>query len=235
MVWNILNTGFAIIAGFLAINLFGYFKLTRANHAKEESGFEYRDNPKLDSIQAAGNHNNVFKNTLSTKKIIDRYLISHDDHQPYLLCHLTGSSDDMKSVVVNEYDQHKHLVNMRLISDVKKLSEKPLIKLDRATRFVNIVSKDESAIIEHIKNKSKANNNVALRQSLMLFFLLIPLSYLILYLMVNAYTEYPFAWYINAQTIGLGLGLIAFTAALNYGFSLFVSVMRKRKGGALDE
>lgn len=233
MIWHIINAGIFIIAIILSANAWNHLKKTKEKYTGEVSSFEYQDNPLQDTIQAAGNQNELFKNTRDTKSVIDRYLISYDNNHPYLFCHLTKTFDESKRLTVYEYNQLKQLINIRIIADAKALCEHPMIKLKRSTRFVNIVHSDEAMLQEHFKQKASDSRTLALRQSIALFFALIPLSYVILSIMITTYTEYPIYRYMTLQTIGLGLALITFSGGLSFLLSMLqINARHAIRGGA---
>lgn len=203
----------------------------------QEQLFAYQYNELIEQNNKTGNKNKLYVNNLETQSIVDKYIISHENNETFLLCHLHSNFECSDPLEIYEYRKNEQLIRIAIIDDAKKLVESPIMKLSSKTSKVNIKFADSngSGIIDHYENKAQSFKELSLYQSITLFFILAPLSYLLLSILILNTTNYQVEGFLNYRTMSLGFVIMLGISIINYFFMRFWAYKYFNTQGDLNE
>ena len=237
MIWNLVAI---ILLGVFVVLVRLFLKNTKHLKAK------YRDVKvsifKEDSLVKkellATNDNQLYRNNQLSKDYIDQYIISYEGNKPYLICNLANKLEEKAIIAVYCYNHKKELSTIIYIENIDNTKEIPPIALSTNVVYVNIHLESTRHIEDtqaYFKARSKAYLKFGLLSTLTLFFLMIPLSYSLLNILIFFYTESTILRFMTIQTILLGFILIIISCLFNFGLVALRSFMSFKVRGGLIE
>ncbi|MFW5913535.1 MAG: hypothetical protein ACOCSM_00590 [Bacillota bacterium] len=191
----------------------------------------YIENPLIEEKNLVGNFNRVFENQADSSRFIDKYMISYESGAPFLLCHLDAPLKSVETLEFVGYDCNKKAVYTLYVTNVEAFTESPVIKLPKQVVDVNIHAHEKGDPLfdteRFYASRAKAYRKLAKHASVILFFLLAPLSYLLL----SQMAEYETIRYMNFETLSLGFALITLTCLVHYlCIALWVALKSRTRG-----
>ena len=187
---------------------------------------EYRPNKLMIVNEIAKYQNEVYENmNEASNHILDTLMISQKKGQSYLVCNFYKPLEVGHIIGIRTYNANEKLLKTLYVEYDQSIEKTSFIKLPEETKFVNVDIHDNynqlDKLINFHKRKLKAYRKAALHISIALFFLFIPLGYI----MLSSLTRNEFRIYLNLQTISLGFVIMIAMSILNFVFiNLWVKV-----------
>jgi len=216
MIWTIASIVSFMLFILLVIVLMIEVHMLKFNPEITEMASHFIEDELLAEKDLAGNHNLIFANSQDSKAVVDRYVISEEEEKRFILCHLMKPLETANVLDLSLYNHKQAWIQTLRVEHPEAVEKMPLIELPKGTAFVNIHFYEKSDDIQtasiNVRKKEKTFNNIAILETVALFFLLIPLGYGLLALVAG-----DNLWiYLNVKTLLLGIWLMGFASVVNY-------------------
>jgi len=165
---------------------------------------------------------------LSSKK--DPIRIYDKEEKMYLSCKFRKPINYKQVLQVKLFNNTKEYIKTIIINFGKEIDETPFIELPINTEkvMVEVVNRSEKYLDSEqtLEDRFHAYKELIIPISINLLFLLIPISYFMLYLLTGDAVVY----YMNIRTISIGSTLILGVGVINYFAILGWLILQKRNG-----
>ncbi|MFW5895029.1 MAG: hypothetical protein ACOCU0_03770 [Bacillota bacterium] len=234
MLWILFSSAMFILFIILWFNFLKKLKRLKTNFKHPVHAMPCEENTLVDERHFAGNFNQVYENHRDSKTVIDKYMISHENGTPFLICHVCAPLKSLNILEITGCDANGKAIHTLYVRNIDAFSKSPVIKLPRQVRNVNIsIHEDEDQVFDSksfYDDKEKAYLRLAKYESVIMFLLFPPLGYFLLNLLVR----YDPNSYMNVETLSFGFVMIVLTCVINYALIALWIRKQSRIGGEMN-
>jgi hypothetical protein len=151
---------------------------------KARHGWQTRDGecvrlPLMNRLDLVGNINCVYENRLDSKHIIDQFILSVEDSQPYLLCHFVEGHTTIGVLEINMFDNKERLIQTYCVNNIDAFKQLNVMALPGKTTYVNIHYDQDKNHDDYDHTRAKRTTEykkVARLESIAVFAFLLPVT-----------------------------------------------------------
>jgi len=216
MIW-LLGTYGSIILSFILFMLFTNSLLNlNAQNDDLMMGIGFTEDLMIREKNITGSLNRLYKNTLDSKLILDKYILSYENGNVFLRGHFVTPLETAKFMVVKAYNSKREVLRAFQVRYTKEPVMTGTIALPKRTAHVNVFFADwDDKSVQMLgikKEKIPRYKRIAIGETIALFFAFIPIAYITL----KQLTGSAFASHMNYKTASLGAVLMVVFCLLNY-------------------
>lgn len=231
MLWTIISLLIFAVFAAQVPKIFKRNKKIKRSFLMESKMLQYVEPHLITESTISGYNNKVYQyKDRNTVNGLDTYMISIKNNKTYLSCKFHQEPDQDSMLQVKFYNEKYEYSSFMNIIPKESINQLSMCLLQKGENIMNVslVSKDsqKKEIDIALDDKYQLQKELLLKQSVSLSLLMIPVAYLILYII----TGDRLIGFMNGGTFLLGGLLILSVVFANYGLTIMVLHFRNRKG-----